>query len=388
MFARAVAKSTVGSDNAVPWYSLGMKPDLEGMIRQGRGVWNVWREHDFSSPPDERYGRVSLRGADLQGLELTGFDFLAVDFTDANLEGSHLSYSSLSSACFHRANLREAVFEGTDVSLAIFQQADLTKAYFGYSSLVGADMSMACLRGADLECANLRGVNLRGSDLSGASLECAVLVDTDLTGATLAGCSVYGISAWNLQLEGTKQTGLNISRSGDAPIRVDNLEVAQFIHLILKNEKLRTVIDELTSKCVLVLGRFSPEVYPSLEVIARELREAGYSPIIFDFEKPQSRTLTETVRILAHLSAFVVCDLTDPRSIPQELQAIVPELKVPIQPVIRAGNREYGMFQDFRAYPWVLELHRYQGLPDLADDFRRILLCQLEAKRRDLLVAS
>jgi Pentapeptide repeats (8 copies) len=39
--------------------------------------------------------------------------------------------------------------------------------------------------------------------------------------------------------------------------------------------------------------------------------------------------------------------LTDPSSIPQELQAIIPTVRVPIQPLLLEGATLYSMFRDF-----------------------------------------
>ncbi|HSF03367.1 MAG TPA: hypothetical protein VLA62_10160, partial [Solirubrobacterales bacterium] len=88
-------------------------------------------------------------------------------------------------------------------------------------------------------------------------------------------------------------------------------------------------------------------------------------PILFDFEKPPERDLTETVSTLAHLSRFIVADLTEPSSIPKELEAIVPRLAVPVQPLIQGAQTPYSMFRDYWKYEWVLNVHRHEGLDAL-----------------------
>jgi hypothetical protein len=93
---------------------------------------------------------------------------------------------------------------------------------------------------------------------------------------------------------------------------VDNLEVDQFIYLLLNNQKIRDVIDTITSKVVLILGRFKPERKVILDVLRDQLRKHNYTPVLFDFEKPTIRDLTETVNTLAHLVRFIIVDLTDP----------------------------------------------------------------------------
>jgi hypothetical protein len=76
---------------------------------------------------------------------------------------------------------------------------------------------------------------------------------------------------------------------------------------------------------------------------------------MFDFEKPVSRDFTETVSTLAHLSRFVIADLTEPRSIPQELTGIIPRLlSVPVRPLLLGSQSEWAMFSDFTRYPQVI----------------------------------
>ena len=51
----------------------------------------------------------------------------------------------------------------------------------------------------------------------------------------------------------------------------------------------------------------------------------------FDFEKLANGDFTETVSMIAHLSGFIIADLNNPKSILQELTAIVPRhVPVPV----------------------------------------------------------
>jgi hypothetical protein len=235
--------------------------------------------------------------------------------------------------------------------------------------LSGANLSGAALRRAHLYGANLSGADLSGADLSEADLSEAPLVSADLTGADLTGCRIYGVSAWNLKLAGANQQNLVITRADEPAITVDNIEVAQFIYLLLRNQKVRDVIDTITSKVVLILGRFTDERKAVLDALREELRKRDYLPILFDFEVPATRDITETVSLLARMARFVVADITDAKSIPQELAVIVPDLpSVPVQPLLLEGSNEYSMFEHFKRYPWVLETYRYPSSERLIAD--------------------
>jgi hypothetical protein len=93
---------------------------------------------------------------------------------------------------------------------------------------------------------------------------------------------------------------------------------------------------------------------PVLEALRKELRHK-YLPILFDFEKPRSRNTDETITLLARMARFVIADISDAKSVLQELRAIVPDLpSVPVQPIILAMQEEPGMFDFYRNCPWFL----------------------------------
>jgi hypothetical protein len=117
---------------------------------------------------------------------------------------------------------------------------------------------------------------------------------------------------WGIQVnKGTEQRDLRISSPFEPFVTVDNIEVAQFIHLLLNNQEIRNVIDTITSKVVLILGRFSDDRKVVLDYLRDELRKHNYLPIMFDFEPSTHRTTVETIKTLAGMAQFVIVDLTD-----------------------------------------------------------------------------
>ena len=212
-------------------------------------------------------------------------------------------------------------------------------------------------------------------------------MDTDLTDADLTGCRIYGVSAWGLKLERTKQQNLVITPEDEPEITVDNIEVAQFVYLLLHNEKIRDVIDTIGKKGVLLLGRFTEGRIEVLERLREKLRNLGFVPMVFNFDKPETKDFTETVRLLAGLSQFVIVDITNPRSAPLELQATVPDYMVPFVPIMEEGEEPFAMFVDLQnKYDWVLEpVIGYSSVDRLIEVLEDKIVRPAEAKFNQLL---
>jgi hypothetical protein len=205
--------------------------------------------------------------------------------------------------------------------------------------------------------------------------------------ADLTGCRIYGVSAWGLKLsdDQASQRNLIITRENESEITVDNIEIAQFIYLLLNNQKIRDVIDTITSKVVLILGRFTDERKAVLDALRDELRKRNYLPILFDFDKPASRTTDETITLLARMARFVIADISDAKSVLQELRAIVPELpSVPVQPVIIASQAEPGMFDFHQKFSSFLPVHPYKTSAQLLTELSDRVIEPAEAKALEL----
>lgn len=102
---------------------------------------------------------------------------------------------------------------------------------------------------------------------------------------------------------------------------VDGLDLAAFMYFSVSNENITRIINAASHKWVLILGRFT-EGRMVLDAIADSVREEQFVPVIFDFNRPHDRDLIETVLLLAGMNAFVVVDITDPKSTPLELHTI------------------------------------------------------------------
>jgi hypothetical protein len=85
----------------------------------------------------------------------------------------------------------------------------------------------------------------------------------------------------------------------------------------------------------------------------------------------------------AALSRFVVADLTEPRSIQAELQAIIPNYQsLPVVPILAAGAKEFSLFAALARRPNVVQptVH-YRGVDDLRSKIDREIVPRAEEMR-------
>jgi hypothetical protein len=159
--------------------------ELLRILRQGAGIWNVWRE-------EQKEVRIDLRNAKLVG---------------ANLSKANLSY----------ANLSYADFNGADLSKVNLSRSDLSSANLSGADLSGANLSKANLRRADFFQAALFQTDLSGTDLFGANLSRANHSEIDMSNARIGWTNFS-----NIDLRFVK--GLNtVEHLGPSTIGIDTL---------------------------------------------------------------------------------------------------------------------------------------------------------------------
>ena len=339
------------------------------ILRQGTRVWNNWRNQNQGV-------QIDLSAANLENRNLYSFNLSAANLTGANLREAELENANLRGANLEHANLIWA-----DLHKADLTEANLSDAHLGTVDLSEANMEKVKLCRANLSEADLNRTNISGADLTQANLTDAHLVRVIAKSAKFNNCRIYGISAWDVDLAGAEQSNLIITPPDQPTITVDNLKVAQFVYLLLNNAEVRDVLDTITSKAVLILGRFTPERKAILDAIRDKLRELGYVSIMFDFEKPESRNYIETVSTLAHLAKFIIADVTDAKVILQELERVVPTLpSVPVQLIVQQGSNVNVVLLDFVGrLNFIKHLYAYKDEEDVKQCLQAKVVAPAEA---------
>jgi hypothetical protein len=152
------------------------------------------------------------------------------------------------------------------------------------------------------------------------------------------------------------------------------------------------IMSELSRRRVLILGRFTGRRLKVLEAIKAHLaaHPNRYIPELFTFRKPDSRDLVESIIGFAALSRFIIADLSEPKSLPSELEAIVPNFQsVPVVPVINQSGREYATFSSVQRRPNVVRpTVRYRDLDDLIEKLDASVVPLAEARLEEVRQAA
>jgi hypothetical protein len=279
------------------------------MILQGPDVWNAWRKKN-PGPLNFAYPRWYDSPGE-GGIQVKGknhLNFKGIDLSNASIQGAFAEGLDLSGATLIDSNLEEGDFSRANFSGALLQNTRLNKTILTDAQFTGATI---------VNC-NLNRVNLVG-----ASFDVAEIRETVVYGIAALGYlkTTDDMKQSKLVVERTYNLYTELIAQGQLPLTVDDIEFAQFVYYLTNLRKMRDAINILNDKGVLLLGRFSGGGLERLDKIRQHLGNMGYLSMVFDFERPSSLSLTETVVTMAGLSKFVIVDILGP-SVPAELQAI------------------------------------------------------------------
>jgi uncharacterized protein YjbI with pentapeptide repeats len=371
--------------------------NLVRMLRNdGVQAWNRSRVDHPDYPRCDIY-EEAIRGGDLSRADLSGADLRSAIFLGADLCGADLRGADLSNAWLHQADMTGANLEGARLDNALLMDAKLRDANLREASLrearIEGDKRLSypshIVVGADLTGANLTSADLTGAQIWDSSLDGVNLSGANIAGSTIVNARVHGVSIWDLRGKPSRQSQLIVTTPAGR-LEFNDLRAAVFANLLQNGLSLGDVVSISGKVTVLILGRFTDDNKNDnrklvLEGLRGKLETLGFNPVVFDFERPEDRDLTETIVSLAAMSLFVIADLTKPRSVPLELQATVPNLMIPFVPIIQRGEQPFAMFKDLLGkYDWVLNLLEYDRLEKLLLAFKDAVVVPALKKRDEL----
>jgi len=371
-----------------------MIPDLRGL----------WLAGGFLRGFDLR--RAKLDRANLERADLAG-----VHLERASLTGAHVRYANLSNVHAERVDLSGADFRGATLAQGDFRHATARPGTSGlgtsfiHGNLRGANFTGATLDEARFSSANLTEARFDHAEMRGALLDDAILDSTSLIGTKLGGAHVYGTFIRRVKTdETTDQTALFLdvhvvwerdrprrrrpSRSGLDLIEfteVNDIRLAQFHDIVDEAGSVGKLLAATTRRVVLILGRFLPRQKRVLEALAEALRARGKIAVIFDFPSPDNREISDTVRFIAGMAQFIVVDMTKASSVPLELQATIPELMIPVVPIVQSGHPIFSMFADLqRRYFWIQRPVSYESVKQLVAHVDEAIIIPAQEAEREI----
>ncbi len=278
--------------------------------------------------------KSKINGAILKGAKLIGTTMLDAEIIGSNLDGALLWGTMLQSAYIDNSTFNNK----TSLDGAKLYGVSAKQTSFVNSNLNRADFSNANLSGAIFNNSNLTHTSFNEADISNAHI---------------INCCVYGISAWDIKTNNsTKTENLNISKDCKGSLTIDDIEIPQFIYLILNNKKISNLITTMRTKSVLILGSFNDKSKSVLDRLKKILANKNLIPIIFDFKPSEKQDLMETVRTLALLSNFVIVDLSIPAGQLHELASIVRDTYIPFVTIANKDSKQTNMLNEFRHQYW------------------------------------
>ena len=352
---------------------------------------------------DEDFSRLERQNIDVSAVTFLRCNFSYSTISDSILDGATFSHCPMDSVTIEHTSADDVGFESSDLQRARLRDVDVNGCRFRGGSLRNADLWLARFRNGEfrqtemgwltasggsfdsvqffdteLDGARFLSVGFRGASFENVQLPHSVWSDIKLEdsrwrnvdlrhasffrvncdGASFENCNVFGLGVCELAGQLRRESRL-LCGEGPDPLLLNDLRFAPFLHELAYEDAFGRVVEALTAKFVLILGRFTDDRKPILDRLRRALRHFGYVPHLVDYDCKQS--WLHVVKTAAMCSRFVIADLTEPRSVPAEVVEILRLRETLIvAPIVQAGYDEPPIFGELRATGQLLTKYEYR----------------------------
>lgn len=210
--------------------------------------------------------------------------------------------------------------------------------------------------------------NLVGSSWIGVDFSSARMAGVDCDGAVFERCTIEGLGVWKASGTPRREEQLRADASDFGMLALNDLKIGPALFEVVRNDALPRLFELLSSKLVLILGRFAPAASKErLERLRAEIGRRGYIAVVVDWELQGRFNATTIVSAISMCSRFIVADVTDARTVIAEVREALAQRPVAIQPLLLFGSPEPAFLRWARTdkYQQLLPTITYRDINDL-----------------------
>ncbi|MBW1298118.1 pentapeptide repeat-containing protein [Aquimarina litoralis] len=330
---------------------------------------------------------------------------IPLDKVNAIISSIRLNQLKIVNAAFENVDTSKVDFYATKFINCIFkdcwfEETSFESTTFENCKLIGGGFSELDFKSVDRNniltfktCNFNKSTFCKSTKIESVDFEGSSFVKTTFSACNLSNSKFYGTNVWDITIDNTtKQNNLIIHDTRGLltnRIIVCDIEVAHIINLLCSNDKFSNLTSESQSKFILILGRFGVNKENLEKLKDKIIQDTNYSPIVFDWNNDKSNLdFIETIVFLSGFAKFIVADISNPKSVPAELQAILSNIMLPVFPIMHESDSEYAVFTSIKKYQWVYNLIVYDNFEKIIDKFEKAILYPAEKMCKDITEAK
>jgi|GEM_PF-5300156 len=334
--------------------------------------------------------RTTFVDCNMRGVNLDAVTAEDVTFDRTNLQYAHLHHvrfarsrffgGSLQNSNLYKADFTDSELRGVQAgwlhaTMSHFESVRVTDTHFNEVQFRSVGLAGGTFHGGTFTASLFHEVKMQQSMWRDVDLSRVMLFEVDCHDAVFEFCTIFGLGV--CRMIGTPRIQRHLNAGiGDSKLLVDDLKLGSFLYEIDRDDAVPRLFELLASKLILILGRFLPETKARLDRLHSELRLRDYVPVLVDSELIGTFNATTLVNVVAMCARFVVVDVTNPKTVIAEVDAILKQRPVPVQPIVLVGEPEPVQFPMARrdGHRQLLPVFEYRDLDDLIEKLDRSVI--------------